>query len=472
MLIVKVTQSPFLNKKIILITTMKQRVLIVLVYIFYFTDVFAQSQNQFLMEIIVSDTLGNTISGVGIYGEDNYIKGVTDKNGISTFLANNDDIFYLSHIGFERMQIKITEDSYLKREDGSCMMAVIMQQRTIILPEVVITEQAPQHAYKNEEVWVSDYNIDKNGIFMILDRPSEHVLLYLSHEQDTLARLKVKSKFDKLYQDAFGNTHLLCSDSAYQIVYDEVGMKLSFGVSMKTLHETLVPVKIITDSIMVLQQYMNRDQQVIYMSVNRNNKKITMLANLYGSTLEMARDHDSYRKEIQRMKDNNTRSSMFFDPRSDFEEETRDFQRELLDRLFFKPIYCPAILSNDSIFIFDFQNNTLFKFTNTGESAGECDITFHETGYFKKLLINNPWDENIIVDKSTGTCYAQFSTDGIVTLKEINTRTGKIVSETKLDYHSFPENIQIYDGFVYYIFRNDKNTAKNNRRNLYKMNIR
>lgn len=76
----------FSKQKIILITTMKQRVLIVLVYIFYFTDVFAQSQNQFLMEIIVSDTLGNTISGVGIYGEDNYIKGVTDKTESPLFL--------------------------------------------------------------------------------------------------------------------------------------------------------------------------------------------------------------------------------------------------------------------------------------------------------------------------------------------------------------------------------------------------
>ena len=145
--------------------------------------------------------------------------------------------------------------------------------------------------------------------------------------------------------------------------------------------------------------------------------------------------------------------------------------KNLYNHIRFKPIYCPAILIEDSIYIFDFQNNNLLKFDNLGHQTSTCGIDFHKTGYLKNLAMKNAWDEKLIVDDITGKCYAQFSSDGIVTLKGIDLNDGKVKREIRLTKHSFPQNIQVYNGEVYYLFLNNTHVAGRDRRSLYKMQL-
>ena len=144
--------------------------------------------------------------------------------------------------------------------------------------------------------------------------------------------------------------------------------------------------------------------------------------------------------------------------------------KNFYNRIRFKPIYCPAIPIENSIYIFDFQNNNLLKFDFLGHPTSTCGIDFHKTGYFKNLAMKNPWDEKLIVDAVTGQCFAQFSSDGIVTLKEIDLYDGKVKREIRLTDHSFPQNIQVYNGEVYYLFLNNTQTTRD-RRSLYKMRL-
>ena len=85
--------------------------------------------------------------------------------------------------------------------------------------------------------------------------------------------------------------------------------------------------------------------------------------------------------------------------------------------------------------------------------------------------MKNSWDEKLIVDDATGQCYAQFSSDGIVTLKEIDLNDGKVKREIRLTKHSFPQNVQVYNGEVYYLFLNKTQTAGRDKRSLYKMRL-
>ena len=85
--------------------------------------------------------------------------------------------------------------------------------------------------------------------------------------------------------------------------------------------------------------------------------------------------------------------------------------------------------------------------------------------------MKNAWDEKLIIDDVTGQCYAQFTTDGIVTLKEIDLNNGKVKREIRLTDHRFPQNIQVYNGEVYYLFLNNAQTTRRDRRSLYKMRL-
>ncbi len=81
------------------------------------------------------------------------------------------------------------------------------------------------------------------------------------------------------------------------------------------------------------------------------------------------------------------------------------------------------------------------------------------------------WDKNIIMDQATGRCYAQFTTDGIVTLKEIDLESGKVKREIRLTDHSFPQNIQVYNGDVYYLYLDKRRVVDKDKRSLYKMKL-
>ena len=187
--------------------------------------------------------------------------------------------------------------------------------------------------------------------------------------------MPIASKYQELYQDAFGNLHLIGPDSTYQIYCDGKQLHLLYGIGKDVFRQKLEPVKILTDSIMVLQNYANMDQQLAYLMVNRNNKKISVLADLNGTTAEMARNAHT---DVERDRKMDMMEAEFQEMppiigvvigalESNFRSDEMDVEgrklmiKNLYNRIRFKPIYCPAIPIRDSIYIFDFQNNNLLK---------------------------------------------------------------------------------------------------------------
>ena len=137
-----------------------------------------------------------------------------------------------------------------------------------------------------------------------------------------------------------------------------------------------------------------------------------------------------------------------------------------------QPIYSPIAFFNDTIYVFDLEKDKLIKFAENGTFVKDVDISFHRTTYRKNSRIGNNWDRNIIIDKALGTCYAQFSKDGHVTLKEIDLQTGTIKNAIELTHHVFPENIQIHNGTVYYKFIDVRQVNGRDCRSLYKMQLK
>ena len=449
--------------------------------------IFAQTKGEvFTVEALVCDSTGAAIKDVAVYDAKNNIRSVTDRDGIARIATRLGETLSFSHLSFKTITARIEKKSLIENEKGHYSMLVVMQRKTNSLQEVTVTENAPHLAYANKKVWVMDYKVQRDGIYMVAGNGNESVLLHLGFEQDTISRRPIVPKYQELYRDAFGNLHLIGPDSTYQIYCDSKQLHLLYGCKIDVFRQKLEPVMIVTDSIMVLQNYVNMHQQLIYLMVNRNDKKTSVLANLNSTTAEMARNAHTDVKRDQKMDMMEAEFKEFILPRVDkmttvmvtnfhYDEidvaDKKNMVKNLYNRIRFKPIYCPAIPIGDSIYIFDFQNNNLLKFDDLGRQSSSCEIDFHKTGYFKNLMMHNPWDEKLIVDDVTGQCYAQFTSDGIVTLKEINLNDGKVKSEIPLTDHSFPQNIQVYDGEVYYLFLNNTQSAGRDRRSLYKMRL-
>ena len=446
--------------------------------------IFAQNDKVLNVNVIVSDTTGKTLKDVAIYNSKQNLIGITNNFGTTTISARLGDAVVFSHISYEQKTMKVSDEN----------MLVVLNAKTNILPEAEIVENVPHLAYSNKQVWVSDYIVNDAGMYLILDNNSEHSLIFLSHEQDTLAKSKIAKKYDYLYEDAFGNIHLLSKDTAYQTYYDGEKLNMLYPVDIQTFKQKLMPVQVITDSLLILQQYASMWQEIFYISVNRNNKETKTLIDCYGPTREWGRYfYRDMMKDglIDRMEMENPMfpkvmemlgvqsNSASGEPYADngVDELTRmndyvDINNSQRARYVVNPIYCPIAFFNDTIYVFNFENDRLYKFTENGTWVSVCDLTFHRTTYRKNSRIGNTWDKKIIIDKALGKCYAQFTKDGLVTLKEVDLQTGTIKKEIKLTHHYYPENIQVHNGTVYYKFIDVRQVNGRDCRSLYKMKLK
>lgn len=454
----------------------------------------AQNDNTLNINLIVSDTTGKTLKDVAIYNSKQNLIGITNNFGKTTISAHIGDAIVFSHVSYEQKTMKISNDNILDKTENECFMLVDLTPKTNILPEAEIVENAPHLAYSNKQVWVSDYKITDRGMYLILDSNTEHSLIFLSHEQDTLARAKISKKYDYLYEDAFGNIHLLSKDTAYQTYYDGEKLNMLYPVDIQTFKQKLMPVQVITDSLLILQQYASMWQEIFYISVNRNNKETKTLIDCYGPTREwgryfyrdMMKDGLIDRMEMENpmfpkvmemlgVQSNSASGEPYVD--NGVDELTRmndyvDINNSQRARYVVNPIYCPIAFFNDTIYVFNFEDDRLYKFTENGTWVSVCDLTFHRTTYRKNSRIGNTWDKKLIIDKALGKCYAQFSKDGLVTLKEVDLQTGTIKKEIKLTHHYYPENIQVHDGTVYYKFIDVRQVNGRDCRSLYKMKLK
>ncbi len=436
---------------------------------------FAQKENALVsVEIIVSDNQGNVLKDVAIYNSKNRLIGITNHEGISWITAYYSDAIIFSHLSFEPKVVKISESDLYEREFNDFVMIVTLEQKTHILPEVTIVENAPQLAYENKEVWVLDYSVDEKGIMAVTSDGHKSYLLHLGFEQDTISIKRIDKKLDVLfrdilYQDLFGNTHLMSLDSAFQIHSVKGDLQLLYGVTLEKHNSTFKNIEALTDSIIVTKKKLYSGQEVVYFSTNRNDGKTEVLCDVYGSSREMAKNWRM--DEIRLRRALEPGKSEFSNPyEKPFEWES--FEADMLKRVMLQEIYVPLLNIDDKIYIFDFQKDYIYKYDKEGKYLDKTEISFHlKSKYARCDALDNPWDKKLIYDKARKECYAQFISDGTITLKKIDLENGNIINTYILDDHYFPENIQVYDGVIYYQFIDTRMTFGKDCRSLYKLKI-
>lgn len=461
------------------------------------------AQNQIVNGMVV-DNNNNEISDVGIYCENGVIKAISDKHGFFRISVQDHEIVRFTHISHNEKSLAVDFQNLEYDADSVLFMIVVMQERDYQLPEATIVSNTPHLAYYNKDVWVIDYHVSQKGLFLISGngRSKTNTLLCLSSDQDTIAQRTIPRDFEQFYEDAFGNLHILGNDSTFQVYCNGHDLHLLYGNKKDVFEQKIYPIAASTDSSLVLKYGFYSGQEIVYTALNKNTKARKTIAvstsdakeaaenwNLDNARLALvANDEYDPRKansvinsNAKNGNDNNTAresavsvlklaNDLYYSDANEVTNRRENMKGDTQKRALFKSVYCPLFLISNYIYIFDFENETLKKFDATMEIVSVCPITFHETTFNKKLVIGNPWKENVVVDKYSGKCYAEFENGGCVTLKEIDLDSGEIVRQITLDKHVFPTNIQIFNGYVYYLFRN-MTSVSIDKRSLYKMKI-
>ena len=397
------------------------------------------------------------------YGTSTNVKG---NYALTLYESTKSVDLYYSCIGYQDTLVNLTSRQ-LQRD--SINVSFKMRPLNYDLQEVTVTENVSQLAYENKMVWVMDYKVQDDGIYMVAGNGDESVLLHLGFEQDTISRKPIAPKYQELYRDAFDNLHLIGPDSTYQIYCDGKQLHLLYGCKKEEFRQIMSPIVAATDSIIVLETRQNYGHEVIFFAVNRNNGQRFLLQDVSGKTVEMAQNWalDSSREAMMNL----------FIHRTIHEEANGEIiytAEGTKTGLMLRSIYCPLFGIDNKLYLFAFPEDALIVFDQNGQEERKMEMDFHKYsvgGLSKHLISNNPWDKNLVFDPVRKMMYAQFKSDGIVTLKEIDLKDGKTKREILLRNHALPQNIQVYNGDVYYLILNNNHVAGRDRRSLYKMKL-
>lgn len=458
---------------------MKKTSILALLLLFIASTLFAQTEGKvFIVEALVCDSIGAAIKDVAVYDAKDNLRSVTDRDGIARIATRMGESLYFSHLSFKKKAVRMDKKTLIEGEDGRYSLLIVMQRKTNTLTEVTVTENAPHLAYANKKVWVIDYKVQHDGIYMVAGNGDESVLLHLGFGQDTISRKPIAPKFQELYRDAFDNLHLMGPDSTYQIHCDGKELHLLYGNSKETFRQKLKPLVATTDSLLVLETRKNYGQEVVFVAVNRNNGQRFVLEDIGGTTVEMARNwaYDNYRDAlIDAVGSEETVYMRDFGVHEEASGEVNNLKDSVKKRVMLRSVYCPLFGINNELYLFAFPTDELFVFDENGQLQRKLELDFHKffgAGLSKHLVSNNPWDKNLVFDPVKKMMYAQFKgSDGIVTLKEVDLADGKTKREIRLTDHTFPQNIQVYNGEVYYLYLNNAHAVGRDRRSLYKMRL-
>lgn len=114
--------------------------------------------------------------------------------------------------------------------------------------------------------------------------------------------------------------------------------------------------------------------------------------------------------------------------------------------IYYKQLYAPLFVVNDTVLVFDHYKNWLFRYSRNGDLLDSLPIYHHlqakQTG----------WKKQILQDKETGQLYLLFDNAGWISIKRFDYRTGKLAEKIPLTFR-YADKVLVRNNQVYYTYR-------------------
>lgn len=400
------------------------------------TFTFGQTQSG-----IVIDNNGRPMPNVSI--RDTLTTIVVQTNGYGAYTINKQPASYyeVSYYGFETRFLSIAElkDTIVLNEDAR------------LLDGVTINSSRINSILTTENISIVDYYPRAQDILILYRHGNEKNLM--SRGYDGVNHIyKLDSLNPRSIEvDCFGNIQLLTSKEAIQIWID-VNDKLSIvdRHPLEEYTEILSPCEAIFDGVYIKSMYSSHRQRYT-LSIKKSgeqdftpffesfDKDRTIAAQaLYNEIIVMyfAVTDETSNIIINEMWSGKMIELAFTD--------TLVMMIGFYEKNIARKTFLETFQHENQLVTFDVNFDTLYTFNTVGE-------TIHQTP-----LLNNRKNKptEIIQDTKRLDYYAIHFEDAIYSISSIDTKTGEFTELTRITEAPFAENIQIYDGKVYFLSAN------------------
>lgn len=350
---------------------------------------------------------------------------------------DKDPIIVIRKLGYQTLTINI--DSTVKFP-----LLINLKAQSKDLSEVIVSANKPTKRLVDNTFYVSDYQLMNDRILLFGDINETQYLRLITTEGEVLHTFKLtRHVYNSTFKDCFGNVHLLSDLSSTQVYLSHNTIGLLDDIRLSLFDSLLRPCILSKADNFYFENSYNQGQTKNVFAINKASRKIYDFGT-YSNEAMIAMIADENRHSNSKHGGSGKNEMEDLSP-----DELRAMRRKEDDRIFFNTIvatkaYIPVFAGEDTVFIFDHPNNLVHRYSL--ESNKALQVKTMEYNHFPQ------WKPLVLFDEARNLFYTTYLKDGIITIGEINLVTGKINRRFKL-IHTFPKNIKIDRGVVYYLYR-------------------
>lgn len=404
----------------------------------------AQSDSAFVLITLV-DNHADPINNVNAQikdGDLDFYRSSNTKGHVSYYTHSNMLEVSFTHARYESSFIK-RKERFNNGDTIRIEVELVFIKALDLNPTVVTAPGVPTEVYGSKRLHVEDFEIQKNGQLVLLTYPKRltkgsELLLYDGLE--VVNSFKVPGKAQELIHDFRGNTHVVCEENVFGIHVD--GPQIGISTVPKAYYLTYIAPIVDTNNTKMYFSNFNPDYPAFeYFSFDQQDSTYKKIMKIEDELMM-----ELYRSEYK-----------WVDVRTKLWAKTKEMETGIdaevwvganyfTQSIYYQELYAPMFHRNDSIFVFDYYKDKLYTYDSEGEVLDSVEIYHHynprKTG----------WQKQLIQDKVTGEVYALYDRAGYTYLGWINTNTGEVEEQVKLEYR-YIDKVSIHNNFVYYVYR-------------------
>jgi hypothetical protein len=390
------------------------------------------------------------VTGIVMNEQNVRVANAEIKLGTANVKSNSKGVFIL-HANKLPAQLKVKHPAYKEyaevvrapiRQGDTLKLEIILEGKETELEEVTINASKIIWVYDKKNTHIIDFALFDNEMLLVCKENHKYFLRRLDSIGRKIVDLEIKKNPVGLYGDCTGGTHLVYADSIFEIKFIRNSIGMLSGDSYEKTMQILSPCVISSTDNIILKRLGPHNKLVEYLKVDWNTKRPSLLYATNDQMMMRQLDEYSAANDIQVPLSNpNYARVTVVNTSTDREKwQNQQFYKQILQ----KPLYAPIFEINDSVFVFDHFKDSAIVFTLSGKYVRSYQFSYH---YFEN------WKNELMINEEKTKLFARYENDGLVTLRQIDPSTGRVMNLDILDKHIYPMNIQIRGNYAYYMYK-------------------
>lgn len=414
---------------------------ILIVFLFSFFLAEAQERIVVMGEITDYET-GEIIENV-------HIK-VNQRNIVTK--SNTKGIYKITLQKRKRITLVFSHISYhldyepIDTKKDTVILNVRLKKKIESLPEFNVGEEGkPIAVFRSTKINIADYEFyEDKFLFLVygkrLNKDSE---IYLVDEKETIiSKHFVPGEPVELYTDYLGNVNLICKRAIYRVGVQNDKVSI-YELPMEEFNQLIKPIVDTLEGSIIFSDFLRQFPRFKYYAFNPEDTTVSVIKEVIHKDMDWKYNFEYHflsnaEKQFAKRMAKRLKGYDKFDVAASMTGFSNDF--------LYETVYAPLFVINDTINIFDHYENKIWKFVEDTIEASDVPFNYHKP---KK---KSSWKRQLIMDEVNGKIYAVFLINGYYYLKEIDSSSGKIISEKKLTFQ-YVSKLKIKNGYIYYTYK-------------------